>query len=137
MKHFILALVFSLTTTVSYGAVECFDDGVKIYKPNYSQWIAVPVGYNTAPCDAFYNPKGKGCWPETPDEGECLEDPYAAGCSQACNGPTPGGRCRVFDLLYPRCVANSALPACYQLPDYYVLPDKTKSARQLTLGGSE
>ena len=92
------------------NAMEVYDDGVEVPVPEGHSVIIQPDGYNTAPCNEFYNTKGLECWPTEvepePEPDYCEENPTDPKCA----------RQRVC-LLFPEipqciCILNPDNPKC-------------------------
>ena len=79
-KMLILCLLLSGSV---FADTQCYDDGVELDKPDGWEWVLVPDGYNTAPCDDFYNPTGIECWPAVePELPFCEEFPDDPKCNR-------------------------------------------------------
>ena len=99
----IVAAVLLGASMGSLATTECYQDGVAVEVPDGWFLVVVPEGKNTAPKNRFYNPNGapQGGW-ELPVDA-CEGDQYASGCPLACDGETPGDKCKRQRPPFPEC----------------------------------
>ena len=91
MKKLLIATLFTLPVQ---AATIIYDDGSQVEVPDSWAWsIKMQVKAPPKHCPPAHCPPME-CPPSNCPTSKCDFDPYIKGCPLACDGETPGDRCR-------------------------------------------